>query len=207
MTPHHRSLWEALRAHRRCPRCGRGYPIAPACLAAHLDPIPHDGCPRCAQRRWHGHCVSLGCRRGWVGVGTTHVALGYKEGAVERLRFAAKDAADPAAVTLLGRLLAGFLLQHTAIRGYDVIIPVPFHPAGLRGRPVHPLTAIYSEAASALRPRIPLDDLAPPFLVQVRQVPPGAASGRTRPLARRARGVRAWVSDAHAARGPNRGDR
>jgi predicted amidophosphoribosyltransferase len=171
MTPHHRSLWEALRAHRECPRCGRGYPIAPVCLASYLDPIPPDACPRCAQRRRRGRCASLGCRRGWLYVGTTHVALGYKGGEIQRLLFAAKDATDPVAVTLLGRLLAGFMLQHAAIRAYDIILPVPFHRAGLRGRPVHPLTAIYLEAASALRPSVPLDDLAPPFLVQVREVP------------------------------------
>lgn len=100
------------------------------------------------------------------------MALGYKAGEVQRLLFAAKDAADPVAVILLGRLLAGFMLQHAAIRAYDVILPVPFHRAGLRGRPVHPLTAIYLDAASALRPGVPLDDLAPPFLVQVRKVPP-----------------------------------
>ena len=48
---------------------------------------------------------------------------------------------------------------------------MPFHPCGLRGRPAHPLTAVYLDAAPALRPRWPLDDLAPPFLMQVRGVP------------------------------------
>src|SRR5207237_9573825 len=41
----------------------------------------------------------------------------------------------------------------------------------LRGRPVHPLTAVYLDAAPALRPIVPADDLAPPFLVQVRVIP------------------------------------
>jgi len=110
-------------------------------------------------------------------VGTTHVALGYKQGDVQRLLLAAKDAAQPGAVTLLSRMLAGFLLHHGALRAYDAILPVPFHPLGLRGRPVHPLTAIYLEAAPALRPHFPLDDLCPPFLVQIRPVPPLRGQG------------------------------
>lgn len=105
-------------------------------------------------------------------MGTTHVALGYKQGEVQRLLLAAKDRVEPAAVTLLARLLAGFMLGSPIMRSYDVILPVPFHPRGLRGRPAHPLTAIYLDAAPALRPQLPLDDLAPPFLVQVREVPP-----------------------------------
>lgn len=105
-------------------------------------------------------------------MGRTHVALGYKDGEIQRVILAAKNAADPAAVTLLGRLLAGYILRHAGLRAYDVILPVPFHPAGLRGRPVHPLTAIYLDAARALRPGVPLDDLAPPFLVQAREIPP-----------------------------------
>ena len=167
-----RSLWEALRAHRCCRTCRRGYPISPACLAAGLAPIPPDACPRCAQRVHQGRCASLGCRRGWLRVGTTHVALGYKQGDVQRLLIAAKDAADPGAVTLLGRLLAGFIVHHPAARAYDIILPVPFHPLSLRGRPVHPLTAVYLGAAEALRPGYPLDDLTPPFLVQVRAMAP-----------------------------------
>lgn len=165
------SLWETLRAHNGCPRCGRGYPITPACLARHLEPVPADACPRCAQRRRGGRCLSLGCRRGWLCVGTTHAVLGYKQGEIQRLLLAAKDAADLGAVTLLGRLLAGFMIQHPAISAYDLILPVPFHPSGLRGRPVHPLTAIYLDAVTTMRPRVPVDDLTPPFLVQVRAVP------------------------------------
>ncbi len=165
------SLWETLRAHRGCPRCGRGYPIAPACLAGHLELVPEDACPRCAQRRRHGRCLSLGCRRGWLCVGTTYAPLGYKQGEIQRLLLAAKDAADPGAVTLLGRLLAGFMIQHQFIPAYDLILPVPFHPSRLRSRPVHPLTAIYLDARTSLRPRVPMDDLTPPFLVQVRAVP------------------------------------
>jgi len=172
MIRRYRSLWEALRAHKGCPRCGRGYPIAPACLAPHLDLVPGDACPRCAQRRRDGRCISLGCRRGWLCVETTHAALGYKRGEIQRLLLAAKDAAEPGAVTLLGRLLAGFMLHHPAVRAYDLILPVPFHPSGLRGRLVHPLTAIYLDAIPALRPHVPVDDLSPPFVVQVRPVPP-----------------------------------
>ncbi|HTD45843.1 MAG TPA: phosphoribosyltransferase family protein [bacterium] len=164
-----RSLWEALRRHRACRSC-RGYPISPRCLALGLDLIPPDACPRCAQRRAGGRCDSLGCRRGWLRIGRTYVALGYKRGDTQRLLLAAKDAAQPGAITLLGRLLAGFLLRHGGLGSYDVILPVPFHPRCLRGRPVHPLTAIYLDAAPALRPILPVDDLDPPFLVQVRAV-------------------------------------
>ena len=164
------SLWEALRRHRGCRTCG-GYPICPSCLAQSLDPIPPDACPRCAQRYLGGRCASLGCRRGWLRIGRTYAALGYKRGDAQRLLLAAKDAAQPGAITLLGRLLAGFLLRHEARSSYDVILPVPFHPRCLRGRPVHPLTAVYLDAAPALRPIVPADDLAPPFLVQVRVIP------------------------------------
>jgi len=164
-----RSLWEALWRHRGCRACG-GYPISPSCLAQGLEMIPPDACPRCAQRRAGGRCESLGCRRGWLRIGKTHVALGYKRGDTQRLLLAAKDAAQPGAITLLGRLLAGFLLRHGGLGSYDVILPVPFHPRCLRGRPVHPLTAIYLDAAPALRPVLPVDDLDPPFLVQARAV-------------------------------------
>jgi predicted amidophosphoribosyltransferase len=165
-----RSLWEMLRRHRGCRSCG-GYPICPGCLAPGLDLIPPDACPRCAQRYLGGRCVSLGCRRGWLRVGRTYAALGYKRGDTQRLLLAAKDAAQPGAITLLGRLLAGFLLRPGAVGSYDLILPVPFHPRCLRGRRVHPLTAIYLDAAPALRPILPVDDLAPPFLVQVRAIP------------------------------------
>jgi predicted amidophosphoribosyltransferase len=138
------------------------YPIAPACLAGHLELVPEDACPRCAQRRRYGRCLSLGCRRGWLCVGTVYAALGYKQGEIQRLLLAAKDAADPGAVTLLGRLLAGFMMQHPRIAAYDLILPVPFHPSGLGGRPVHPLTAIYLDAMTSMRPRVPMDDLTPP---------------------------------------------
>lgn len=109
---------------------------------------------------------------GWFQIGRTHVVLGYKRGDVQRLVLAAKDMAEASAVVLLGRLLAGFLLTHPTIRDYDVLLPVPFHRGSLRGRPVHPLTAIYLEAAPALRPAVSCDDLGPPFLVQPRDVPP-----------------------------------
>ena len=82
---------------------------------------------------------------------------------MQRLLLAAKDTVERGAVTLLGRLLAGFLFGSPAMQSYDVILPVPFHPRGLRGRPVHPLTAIYLDAAPVLRSRFPLDDLAPRF--------------------------------------------
>ncbi len=98
--------------------------------------------------------------------------LGYKQGDAQRLVLAAKDAGGLAAVTLLGRLLAGFLLIHPALRGYDLLLPVPFHPAGLRGRCVHPLTAVYLDAVPVLRRALCCDDLAPSWLVQTRDVPP-----------------------------------
>jgi len=165
------SLWVALRGHRDCPRCGPGYPISPACAAASLVPIAADACPRCAQRCCAGRCLSLGCRRGWFRAGATYAALGYNQGAAQRLVLAAKDAADPRAARLLGRLLAGFLRAHPALRRYDLLLPVPFHPEQLRGRPVHPLTAIYLDALPALRALVRCDDLAPPWLVQVHGVP------------------------------------
>ncbi len=104
-------------------------------------------------------------------MGRTCVVLGYKRGDVQRLVLAAKDAAEPGAVTLLGRLLAGYILTAVGMRDYDLVLPVPFHPRSLRGRPVHPLTAIYLDATPVLQARVPLDDLAPPFLVQVREIP------------------------------------
>jgi len=114
----------------------------------------------------------MGCRRGWLCLGRTFVVLGYKRGDVQKLVLAAKDAAQPGALVLLGRLLAGYLLSHPGMRNYDLILPVPFHPRGLWGRPVHPLTAIYMDAAPSLRPRLPLDDLSPPLLAQTRVIPP-----------------------------------
>ena len=167
-TPRGASLWAALRAHKGCRACGRGYPISPACLVPPLEPIPSGACPRCAQRCLAGRCVSLGCRRGWVHLDRTHVVLGYKRGDIQRLVLAAKDAAERSAVTLLGRLLAGFLLTGHVTRSYDWLLPVPFHLQALRGRPVHPLTAVYLDAVPALRPAIRCDDLEPPFLVQTR---------------------------------------
>jgi predicted amidophosphoribosyltransferase len=172
MKPPPLSLRAALRAHGGCPRCGTGYPIAPACVEAWLDPIPGDACPRCAQRAVRGRCRSLGCRMDWFRIGHTHVVLGYKRGGAQRLLLAAKDTAEADAVRLLGRLLAGFLLIHPGIRNYDILLPVPFHPRSLSGRPVHPLTAIYLDAVPALRAAVPCDDLGPPFLVKRRDVPP-----------------------------------
>lgn len=136
-----------------------------------IEPIPPDACPRCAQRRLAGRCVSLGCRRGWFHLHRTHVVLGYKRGVAQRLVLAAKDAAEPSAVTLLARLLAEHLLGEKVIRAYDWLLPVPFHPRTLRGRPVHPLTAIYLAALPVLRTAARCDDLEPPFLVQTRVVP------------------------------------
>lgn len=133
------SLWQTLRRYRASSRNSPGYPIDPRDLARCLDPITDAACPTCAQRLRLGRCPSLGCRRGWLSVlGTTHVALGYKQGEVQRLLLAAKDRVEPAAVTLLARLLAGFMLGSPIMRSYDVILPVPFHPRGLRGRPAHP---------------------------------------------------------------------
>jgi len=63
------------------------------------------------------------------------------------------------------------MIQHPRIPAYDLILSGPFHPSGLRGRPVHPLTAIYLDAMTTMRPRVPMDDLTPPFLVRVRAVP------------------------------------
>jgi predicted amidophosphoribosyltransferase len=180
------SLWQAVQAHAGCRRCGRGYAVDPACLAAYLAPIAAGACPRCAQARPDGVCPSLGCRRGWLRFGTVRVALGYKRGVAERVLLAAKDRGSRRAVHLLARLLAGFLLADPAMPRYDLFLPVPFHPAALRGRAVHPLTAIYRDAAPALRARLPLDDLAPPFLVQRRPLPPL----RGLPEARRWRTVR-----------------
>ncbi len=147
------------------------YPLSPAGLAMRLEPIPPDACPRCAQRRLVGRCVSLGCREGWFPLHHTHVVLGYNRGDARRLILAAKDAANRSAVNLLARVLAGYLLADEVIKAYDWFLPVPFHPGALGGRPVHPLTAIYLDALSVLRPAILCDDLEPPFLVQTRAVP------------------------------------
>jgi predicted amidophosphoribosyltransferase len=172
MTSRQPSLWDALQRYRAPSKTGRRYPIDPRDLARCLDPITDASCQRCASAPVSRQCPSLGCRPGWVSaLGTTHVVLGYKHGDVQRLLLAAKDTVEPGAVTLLGRLLAGFMFGSPAMRSYDVILPVPFYPRGRRGRPVHPLTAIYLDAAPALHPRFPLDDLAPPFLQQVREVP------------------------------------
>lgn len=95
----------------------------------------------------------------------TDVVLGYKLGDVERLILAAKRL-DPWAIAGLARILAGWLLDVAAPRDYDVVLPVPFHRAALRGRVAHPLTAIYRYARPAVHPRVPADDLAPPFLKQ-----------------------------------------
>ncbi len=147
------------------------YPLSPRRLAMRLEPIPPDACPRCAQRRLAGRCVSLGCRQGWLPLRHTHVVLGYNQGDARRLVLAAKDAANRNAVTLLARVLAGYLLAEEVRQAYDWLLPVPFHPGALRGRPVHPLTAIYLDALSVLRPAIRCDDLEPPFLVQARATP------------------------------------
>lgn len=147
------------------------FPILPSELAVSLEPIPPDACSRCAQRRLAGRCVSLGCRRGWFLLHRTHVVLGYKQGDAQRLVLAAKDAAEPSAVTLLARVLAGHLLGEQVVWAYDWLLPVPFHPCALRGRPVHPLTAIYLAALPVLCPAVRCDDLEPPFLIQTRVVP------------------------------------
>ncbi len=164
------SLRALLRAHRTCRRCGRGYPIAPACVAAALDPIPDSACRRCAQRCAGGRCPSLGCRRGRLRIGTTRCVLGYHCGAARALVLAAKDRGSAPAATLLARLLVGWVADTPAVRDYDVLVPVPFHPATVRGRRWHPLTAIYLEALPYLRGRVPCDDLAPPFLAQTRPI-------------------------------------
>jgi predicted amidophosphoribosyltransferase len=161
-----------MQAHTGCGRCTVEYAVDPACLAEYVDPIPANACPRCAQLRVAGRCPSLGCRRGWLALETTRAALGYKRGVMQRVLLAAKDQGSRRAIRLLGRLLAGFLLADPAAGRWDLLLPVPFHPGSLRGRPVHPLTAIYSDAAPALRGRLPLDDLEPPFLIQRRTVPP-----------------------------------
>lgn len=169
-------LWRVLRAHATphappCSRCGNGYPIAPICLAPCIQPIAPDACPRCAQRRDGGACRSLGCRRGWSPLRRLDVVLGYKHGDIERLVLAAKRV-DGWAIVALARALAGWLLETAARRRYDLVMPVPFHRAGLRGRPAHPLTAIYLDARPAVWPRVPLDDLAPPLLAQRCSRPP-----------------------------------
>jgi len=163
-------LWRVLRAHatphaRPCSRCGNGYPIAPICLAPCIRAIAPDACPRCAQRRAGGACRSLGCRRGWSALRRLDVVLGYKHGDVERLVLAAKRV-EGWAIVALARALAGWLLETAARRRYDLVMPVPFHRSGLGERSAHPLTAIYLDARPAVWPRVRLDDLAPPLLVQ-----------------------------------------
>jgi predicted amidophosphoribosyltransferase len=100
--------------------------------------------------------------------------LGYKRGPAERLLLAAKRV-EPWAIAALARLLAGWLLEIAPPRDYDVVLPVPFHRRALRGRPAHPLTAIYLYMRPAVRPCIPADDLAPPLLVQTVPQPPRRA--------------------------------
>ena len=164
-----------LRAHatptdRPCARCGGGYPIAPSCLASCVRSIALDACPCCAQRRTGGTCRSLGCRRGWSPIRRADAVLGYKSGDVERLVLAAKRV-ERWAIVALGRVLAGWLLEAGARRRYDLVLPVPFHRANLAGRAAHPLTAIYLDARPAAWRTVPLDDLAPPLLVQRRPRP------------------------------------
>lgn len=193
-------LWRVLRAHatptaRPCPRCGGGYPIAPVCFTSGITAIPPDACPRCAQRRGGGTCRCLSCRRGWSSVRRTDAVLGYKHGDVERLVLAAKRV-EPWAIVALGRALAGWLLETAAARRYDVVLPVPFHRASLAGRPAHPLTAIYLDARPAVCPPVPLDDLAPPLLVQRR----ARLGGRTQSERARWRSVRGTVALAFRTR-------
>lgn len=178
-----------------CRRCGHAYPIAPACLAGCLAPIPADACPQCAQPRSGAVCGSLGCARGWSALRRTDVVLGYKCGDVERLVLAAKRL-EPWAIGALARILAGWLLEVAAPRAYDVAVPVPFHPAALRGRGAHPLTAIYLDARPAVWPRIPADDLAPPLLAQTGPRP----ARRVQSEAARWRSVRGTVALAFPTR-------
>jgi predicted amidophosphoribosyltransferase len=140
--------------------------VAPACLAPFLTPIPAYACPRCAQPRCGDGCASLGCARGWTRIRRIEAVLGYKRGDVERLILAAKHL-DAWAIAALARILAGWLLEVAAPRAYDVVLPVPFHRASLRGRAAHPLTAIYLDTWPAVWPRIPADDLTPPLLMQM----------------------------------------
>jgi predicted amidophosphoribosyltransferase len=103
--------------------------------------------------------------RGWNAIRRTDVVLGYKQGEVERLMLAAKRL-EPWAIAALARILAGWLLEVAAPQAYDLVLPVPFHRAALRGRAAHPLTAIYLYARPTVWPRIPADDLEPSPLVQ-----------------------------------------
>jgi predicted amidophosphoribosyltransferase len=139
-------------------------------MAACIVPVASDACPRCAQPPISGVCRSLACRLGLSPIRRTDAVLGYKRGDVERLVLAAKRV-EGWAITALGRVLAGWLLEAAVRRRYDVVVPVPFHRTSLGGRPAHPLTAIYLDARPAVRPQVPLDDLAPPFLVQRRPRP------------------------------------
>jgi predicted amidophosphoribosyltransferase len=164
------SLWPMLRAHAAppappCPRCGQGYPIAPACVAADA-PIPPDACPRCLQPR--RRCAA--CDAGAWRVRRTRALLGYKRGDVERLVLAAKRL-EPWAIGALARVLAGWLLAAAGRARYDMVLPVPFHHGALRGRAAHPLTAIYLDARPAVWPQVAADDLAPALLRQIRARP------------------------------------
>jgi len=109
----------------------------------------------------------------------TDIVLGYKRGDTEWLILAAKRL-EAWAITALARLLAGWLLAAAAPRTYDVVLPVPFHRGSLRGRPAHPLTAIYLDARPAVWPRIAVDDLAPPLLAQTRPQPARRAQSEWR---------------------------
>jgi predicted amidophosphoribosyltransferase len=193
-------LWRVLRAHATpsdgpCVRCGGGYPIDPLCLAPCIKPIALDACPRCAQRPTGGTCRCLGCRREWSRIRRADAVLGYKRGDVERLVLAAKRV-ERWAIVALGRALAGWLLETGARRRYDLVLPVPFHRANLEGRSAHPLTAIYLDARPAVWRTVPLDDLAPPLLVQRHP----RSARRTRSERMRWRSVRGTVALAFPTR-------
>jgi len=163
-------LWQMLRAHAAppappCPRCGYGYAIVPECVAACVPPVPSDVCTRCLQPRPAGPRRCSACAGGVWRVGRTYALLGYKRDAVQRLVLAAKRI-EPWAIAALGRVLAGWLLAAARRSSYDVVVPVPFHRAALRGRAAHPLTAIYLDARPAVWPEVRADDLAPALLRQ-----------------------------------------
>jgi predicted amidophosphoribosyltransferase len=173
--------------------------VVPACLAPYLAAIPAHACPRCGQPPCGDGCASLGCARGWTRIRRIDAVLGYKRGDVERLILAGKRL-DAWAIAALARILAGWLLDVAAPRAYDVILPVPFHRASLRGRAAHPLTAIYLDTWPAVRPRIPADDLTPPLLV--RTIPLPARRALSEPARwRSARGSVALGFPARALRG------
>lgn len=193
-------LWATLRAHATptaepCAHCGSGYAIGARCVAACIVPVRSDACPRCAQPMISGICRSLACRLGLSPIRRTDAVLGYKCGDVERLVLAAKRV-ERWAVTALGRLLAGWLLETGVRRRYDLVLPVPFHRASLGARPAHPLTAIYLDARPTARPRIPLDDLTPPFLTR-RRPQSGRRTGSER---RRWAAIRGSVALAYPTR-------